>query len=58
MTKLFSDAAGRPIGTSAAGTDFCRDCVISWGFGSYGADFMNGQGSIHEINHHGQVLMN
>jgi hypothetical protein len=29
-------------GTSAAGTDFCRDCVISWGFGSDGTDFMNG----------------
>jgi hypothetical protein len=56
---MVAAAGPHPLkGLPAAGPDFCRDCVISWGFCSYVVDFMNDQGSLHEIKHHDWNLMN
>jgi hypothetical protein len=37
--------------------DFSPDCVNSWGLRPNGADFMKTQGSVHEVNHHDNILM-
>jgi hypothetical protein len=57
MANLVLALQAGPHGPAAAGPDFSRDCVISWGSTPNVADFMKAQGSVHEINHHDQVLM-
>jgi hypothetical protein len=58
MASLVLARQTAPHGPSAADPDFSRDCVISWGSRPNGADFMKAQGSVHEINHHDNILMN